>query len=126
MSTVFTGESKIFQLAAVNPEVALTPTIVFDVPGNNAVIDGMIKAGFELGVKLAKGCSEDQAKVAINDLFEKADDLTNNFLVAMEKTGAPWHVQYAAWLTYNTMVQGRCAQETARMQQEFFKNNLGH
>ena len=111
MSTVFTGESKIFQLAGIDFEAKSNqvPQISRNVPVISAMMDG----GFSLVEHIHKGrdVSDSKFKATFLALYETVDNLTNIFLEEMERDGLTWAEIHAKWLSYNAALQNSCAQD---------------
>lgn len=124
MSTVFTGESKIFQLAAVNPEAFSNK--VEQVAINVPLIEKMIDSSFDLaksGAQAAHTGDDTIFKKAFNTSYEQVEELTNNFIAAMERVGMPWAEQFAAWQTYQRQMQIYCSEKLSQRLQQWIKDS---
>lgn len=110
MSTVFTGESKIFQLAGIDFEAKSSS--IPNIERNTPVICKMMDVGFEMVRQTTVGdVPAKQIMQTVMDLYQTVDEVTNIFLEEMERAGFTWPEIHAKWLSYQASLQNSCAQD---------------
>ena len=112
MSTVFTGESKIFQLAAINESFPVTEIPL--VPANVPVVGALLYGSINLGKKLVREKNPVTVATVLNSVYDEVDLLTNNFLEYVDQKNMPWDQAYATWLAYHHSIQVTAQREVIR------------